>query len=357
MSNNMKWSGLLALFSIIIVIPLYAWLEPAQQGKLLTENRTSSIVSAADQYAQNCVVCHGAGGEGIGDSPALNTDGLRSVPSDDLMKVIARGRYGTLMAPWAVDEGGVLSSSQVDNLVTLIQYGNWEYVEGRVAELGLTPPQVIEFEVTQEMLSVLDTLPEGDQLGEALIVFAENCAACHNANGSGTLIAPALDSPDLRGRPDQELVQVIRDGVPGTLMAGWSNALSTEQIESMVKLIDNWPDLIQAGFEFPETEMSSLPSSPEIITAGDQLFNIACKSCHGLDAYGSPMAPALNNQIFLSQTPDAAIYQIIAAGVPGTRMPAWGSRLTDADIQSLVAYLRSLEITAPPIVPPILDGQ
>ena len=67
------------------------------------------------------------------------------------------------------------------------------------------------------------------------------------------------------------------------------------------------------------------------------------------------MAPALNNQLFLSETPDAAIYQIIAGGVPDTLMPAWGSRLNDTEIQSIVAFLRSLEDTAPSIVPPITD--
>ena len=53
--------------------------------------------------------------------------------------------------------------------------------------------------------------------------------------------------------------------------------------------------------------------------------------------------------------PDAAIYQIIAGGVPDTLMPAWGSRLTDRDIQSLVAFLRSMEPTAPAIVQPVLS--
>ncbi len=67
------------------------------------------------------------------------------------------------------------------------------------------------------------------------------------------------------------------------------------------------------------------------------------------------MAPALNNQLFLSETPDAAIYQIIAGGVPGTLMPTWGSRLSDYEIQTLVAYLRSLEESAPSILPPIRE--
>ncbi|MFN2197540.1 MAG: c-type cytochrome [Anaerolineales bacterium] len=74
-----------------------------------------------------------------------------------------------------------------------------------------------------------------------------------------------------------------------------------------------------------------------------------------MDGYGTAMAPAVNNQIFLSETPDAAIYQIIAGGVPDTLMPAWGSRLNDRDIQSLVAFLRSMEPTAPAIVQPVLN--
>ena len=50
---------------------------------------------------------------------------------------------------------------------------------------------------------------------------------------------------------------------------------------------------------------------------------------------------------------DAAIYQIIAGGVPNTLTPASGSRLTDKDLQALVAYLRSLEDSAPATLPPI----
>jgi cbb3-type cytochrome c oxidase subunit III len=245
-----------------------------------------------------------------------------------------------------------VSNHKLKKLIALCE--SRKMIEDRVAQLGLTPPQVIELEETEEMLVSLQSLPNGDQLGDALTTYAQRCAACHNANGSGTLIAPAIDSPDLRATPLDELVQTINQGVPGTFMAGWQKILTPQQIDSLVNLIKNWPVLVQAGVEFPDTEMSSLPSSPEMIAAGKQLFDIACKSCHGVDAFGSPMAPALNNQIFLSQTPDAAIYQIIAGGVPGTRMPAWGSRLTDQDIQSLVAYLRDMEATAPPIVPPIL---
>jgi len=354
MSNTMKWIGLAAILVVIFIVPVYAWFEPARQEDLIDEYRLQAVVSATDLHAENCGVCHGAAGEGIADNPALNSDAISMMSESDISKVITRGRYNTPMAAWAVDEGGVLSNSAVSDLVTLIQYGNWDYVEGRVAELGLTPPEVIEFEVTEDILASLAAIPNGDMLSEGLTIYAQNCAACHNGNGSGTLIAPAIDTPDIRMKSPVEIVQTVNNGIPGTLMAGWQNSLTPEQINAVVELIYNWPVIVQAGVEFPEIEMVSMASTPEMIADGSRLFDIACKSCHGSDAYGTPMAPALNNQLFLSQTPDAAVYQIIAGGAAGTLMPAWGSRLTDLDIQSLVVYLRSLENTAPSILPPIL---
>jgi mono/diheme cytochrome c family protein len=273
----------------------------------------------------------------------------------DLIRVISRGRENTLMAAWATEEGGIFSNSQVNDFVTFIQQANWAYVEQRVAELGLTPPELIEMEISEEMLNSVSSLSGGETLSEGLLIYAEKCAACHGSNGAGTVIAPAIDAPDLRATPQNELTELVKSGVPGTLMAGWQNILTSDQINSVTTLIHRWPDLIQAEVEFPEVEVMSIPTSPELITAGDRLFNIACKSCHGVDGFGSPMAPALNNQIFLSDTPDAAIYQIIAGGVPETLMPAWGNRLTDYEIQSLVAFLRNLELSAPVIIPPILD--
>lgn len=355
MSPTMKWTGLIATLTIVLVLPLYTWIEPKIQEKNQEAFYTDAVLAATDRYAQNCAVCHGAVGQGISDNPALNTEAVGTISEDDLAKVIARGRANTLMAAWAIEEGGIFTNPQIDEFVTLIQQVNWDYVEARVAELGLTPPEVIEMEVSEEMLASVAALPNGENLSSGLVVYAENCAACHGSNGAGTVIAPALDSVDLRSSSQEDLRELINNGVPGSLMAGWNGMLAPDQIESVIDLIYQWPAMVQAGVEFPEVEVMSIPSSPELIAEGDRLFNIACKSCHGVDGYGSPMAPAINNQLFLAETPDAAIYQIIAGGVPETLMPAWGSRLTDRDIQALVAFLRSMEPSAPAIVEPILN--
>jgi len=354
MTNIMKWTGFLATLVIIIVLPLYAWLEPTHQEQLLEDYHTDAILASTEKYAQNCAVCHGAAGEGIGDNPPLNSEAVSMMSEKDLNKVISRGRDGTLMAGWASEEGGIFTNPQIADFVTFVQQVNWNYVEVRVAELGLTPPEVIQMEVSDEMLANLADLPGGEALSDGLLVYAENCAACHGANGAGTVIAPSIDSADLRAIPKDETIQIINTGVPGTLMASWQALLQPDQINSVVDLIYRWPEMVQAGVDFPEIEVMSIPSSPELIAAGDRLYHIACKSCHGVNGFGSPMAPALNNQIFLSETPDAAIYQIIAGGIPDTLMPAWGSRLNDQDLQSLVAFLRSQEPSAPAILPPIL---
>lgn len=354
MNKTLKWTGIIATLILVVVLPLYTIREFSQQERLREDYYTAAVLSSTDLYAENCAICHGAAGEGIGENPALNTEGIQLMSASDLTKVIARGREGTQMAGWAAEEGGVFTNPQVNDLVTFVQQVNWEFVQARVAELGLIPPEVIQMEVSQEMLQSLAALPNGKDLSAGLMIYAENCAACHGGNGAGTIIAPAIDSAELRDTPKEDTIEIVNSGVAGTLMSSWQGQLSTDQISSVVNLIYSWPELVMAGIEFPEVEPISIPSSPELIAAGERLFSIACKSCHGVDGYGTPMAPALNNQIFLSEFPDAAIYQVIAGGVPDTLMPAWGSRLNDKELQSLVAFLRSWEDSAPAILPPVL---
>jgi mono/diheme cytochrome c family protein len=89
-----------------------------------------------------------------------------------------------------------------------------------------------------------------------------------------------------------------------------------------------------------------------LIVQGHQLWGANCMSCHGVNGEGIS-APALNSQQFLTGVNDDQIHGIIAGGIPGTAMPAWlndyGGPLTDQQIAGLVAYLRSLEKTAPSV--------
>ena len=86
---------------------------------------------------------------------------------------------------------------------------------------------------------------------------------------------------------------------------------------------------------------------------GESLFADNCAQCHGKQAAGGGSAPTLDSRQFLKSTTDDQIHALIAGGVSGTAMPAWGQdyggTLTDEQVQQVVTYLRSLEANAPSI--------
>ncbi len=131
--------GILATILIGVGIFLYSIQEPtrivyAQQAQLETD-----LDQAMTLYAENCSVCHGLAGEGIGSTPGLNTVSLKEVDFASLEKIISRGLYNTAMPAWAIEDGGPLNEYQIDTLVMLIQNGDWQATQDRVVNLGLAP--------------------------------------------------------------------------------------------------------------------------------------------------------------------------------------------------------------------------
>ncbi|NJL93749.1 MAG: hypothetical protein HC915_08450 [Anaerolineae bacterium] len=160
-------------------------------------------------------------------TPALDSADLRTMDATALYNTIARGRYGTTMAAFSAQEGGILTPQEINNLLALIQYGSWPYVQGVVAALGLTPPELVTLEVTEALLSSLEALPSSENLGAGVSLYAANCVACHGANLAGTHLAPALSPASL---DYADMTRIIMQGVNGTLMAGWEGQLSATEL-------------------------------------------------------------------------------------------------------------------------------
>jgi mono/diheme cytochrome c family protein len=191
---NLKyWTiiGVAATAILAITLPMYALAEANRMDTARSALLAASIKQGEVVYAQNCVVCHGVSGGGIGTYPSLNNEGVTQMAHSDIFKVIERGRYNTAMAPWGVEEGGVLNKMEIDQVIAMIQAGNWDSTARTVAKLGLTPPTVITVSISTETLAGLTTLPHGQVIAAALPVFAANCTGCHGAQGEGTGIAGA----------------------------------------------------------------------------------------------------------------------------------------------------------------------
>ncbi|MEW5870012.1 MAG: c-type cytochrome [Chloroflexota bacterium] len=345
--------GILATGAIALGLFLYAWDEPTRIALAQQDQLYADLDGAMTLYAENCSVCHGAAGEGIGSTPAIDNPALRETDYDILAKIIERGLFNTAMPAWSQRDGGPLNDYQIGELVTLVQYGDWEQAQERVVNLGLAPRIPFTVEPDAALLEQVATLPDGNTLVRGLQLYSQECVACHGADGLGTTLAPALNDVAVREKSQDELARIILNGVSGTLMAPWENTLSEDDLNALITLIVQW-ERVPAG-SVPAPERPILVTE-ESLALGSTLYTNSCAHCHGPEGQGTQRAPALNVKGFLTDTNDAAIEQIITLGVPGTAMPAWGDRMSEAEIQALVGLIRSWEPNAPEVAEPARGG-
>jgi mono/diheme cytochrome c family protein len=345
-----------ALLILILALPIYAWLEPARMVAAQTDLRQEFVSDAAVLYVENCALCHGAAGEGIGPTPPLDSSGLREADYDFLFKSIARGRYETSMAGWHEEEGGIFNDYQIEELVALVRYVDWPQVGELAAADGLIPPTLPVPETDEAFLAQVASLdPEGSLWAEGMAIYAANCAVCHGINGEGSDLAVALNSPEIRSADTAELARIIKEGVPSTMMAGWDGALETAEVNSVVAFLQNWDVIEDEGLVLtpPKPMRIDLDNPQEVLALGERLYNTTCIVCHGENGSGGT-GPVLNSQQVLSNKSDEQIRDTIINGGhrPNSSMPAFGDRLTAVEINALVSFVRAWEPTAPRVQNP-----
>ncbi|GAB4549454.1 MAG: hypothetical protein Fur002_26610 [Anaerolineales bacterium] len=338
--------GLGATILIVAALGFYMLNEPNRIAAAQQKTLAAQLDDAMTLYAENCVVCHGLNGEGMGATPALNNPALQTMPFDEIYKTISRGRYQTAMPAWSIEDGGALSDYQIGEMVSLIFYGDWNQTGDRVVNLGLAPLIPFTTEPDATLLTQVGSLSDGETLQTAITLFAANCVSCHGADGFGTGIAPALNDEDSRAKPVEDLTRTLSYGNAGTLMAGWSANLTPEEINALVMLVKRWNEIPVGTIPAPDVPV---PVTEESLALGGQLYAANCSRCHGPEGQGTPRAPSLNVKGFLTSTNDQAIQQIITSGVPGTAMPTWGDRMTEVQIQAIVGFIRQWEATAPEV--------
>ena len=345
--------GLGATLVIVVALGFYMLNEQGRISESQTKIHAVQLDEAMTLYAQNCSVCHGLAGEGISSIPPLNNPVLQATPAVDITKTIAHGRFNTAMPAWSEEDGGPLSDYQISELAGLIRSGEWSKTQDRVVNLGLAPLVPFTTEPDPILFAEVANLPDGATLQTAVTLFASKCVACHGADGLGSSIAPALNDPLVREKTADELTRTATLGSAGTLMAGWGNVLTAEEIDAMVTLVLRWDEVPVGILPAPNVP---IPTTKESIALGGELFATNCSRCHGPEGQGTPRAPALNVKLFLTDTSDLAIQQIVTNGVPGTAMPTWGDRMTPAEIQAVVGFLRQWEAAAPEVAVPARGG-
>ncbi len=136
---------------------------------------------------------------------------------------------------------------------------------------------------------------------------------------------------------DTQIEQLIAVGVPGTEMVAYSidygGALTSEEVTAVTTYL--------RSLEAAEFSMANwrTPLENENLT-GEQLFLLACSRCHGADRTGDEEQgiPSLAADSPALESADIFLFDRITNGYK--LMPRFGRILTEAQINSVIAYLR-----------------
>jgi mono/diheme cytochrome c family protein len=205
--------------------------------------------------------------------------------------------------------------------------------------------------------------------------YLKYCSQCHGENGDGEGYA----TPHLLPRPrnfttgkfkvrttptgalptHQDLVNIIRRGMPYTSMPAWPGLTDQEASDVAYFITSFSPD-----FSNPENAPKPvpLPSAPkstqESIELGKKLYGeIGCVKCHGtlgradgpsaptlVDDWGQPIRPADLSQswTFRGGSSREDIFRTMSTGFNGTPMPGFVDALKPEERWAITDYIASL---------------
>jgi mono/diheme cytochrome c family protein len=195
--------------------------------------------------------------------------------------------------------------------------------------------------------TVVASLPQA-----AMTNYAENCSACHGANGVNGAARQLADANYLASVGRDALINITTNGVPGGFCPGSGPASlahwNPKQVADFVDgLLDAWG---KNGVAL------SIPWSVKLAPAGNAsngqaVYAAACQSCHG--APGATVASAngsVTDPNYLRLITDQGLRSAILFGRPERGMPGWSGpfphqagdrKLSSQEISDVVVFLRS----------------
>ena len=220
------------------------------------------------------------------------------------------------------------------------------------------------------------------QQARSIEQYRKHCINCHEADGRGEssrdLMAsiPDFTKPEWQSAHDVDcMLHTIREGKGS--MPAMKARLGPGDAVLLVSLVRNFrgggqvvpddPDEQEGPSKPPESQEATEPPGPDPRPAraaprtardsavpgsdiGRSIFQRFCLSCHGADGHGSQMGalaprfPDFASPGWQSKRSDAQLTASILEG-RGAAMPSFGSKLGEAQVREVLAYVRSFAPT------------
>ncbi|MBI4498671.1 MAG: c-type cytochrome [Chloroflexi bacterium] len=279
---------------------------------------TAALLAGAGKgiYDRNCVRCHGEKGDRVPIAPLLTKGFLDNLADDDLTKAIEEGKG--VMPP----VGDALKDEEIRAVVSFLRHR----VDVHTTEIA--------------------------RRGRDL--YMNNCLGCHGERGDRVRNVDLASAKYLQNLGDGKVIGAINQGkgtMPSFGQTG-GGSFAVEDTAAVLAYIKAWAGL---------SATSALAGPAVAQGGGKDLYARNCASCHGETGDKVP-GIALMSAVFLESQTGPVLFQTVARGNP-KGMPAWaqsaGGPLTDAEITSILEYLRSgtrVAAAAPAAAPKAADG-
>ena len=189
-------------------------------------------------------------------------------------------------------------------------------------------------------------------------LYAQNCAACHGAEGKGGA-AIALANPVYLAIVDESAVHnAVANGIHATSMPAFAQSaggfLTEEQINVIASgVFSRWG---RKGILDGTNPPSYAAKTTGDAAHGKVVFGTYCASCHGSEGRGKAKGSDVTNDAFLALVSDQGLRTIVITGRPELGAPDWRGNvpgkptpipMSDQEITDVVAWLASRRVPSP----------
>jgi len=320
---------------------LLCWLGPVDGVALAAGDGAGGNPPRAEQlYRKHCAACHGERGDGRTAARAnlvppprdFTSAAARALPRERMIAAARDGKPGTAMPGWKTR----LKAAEIEAAVDYIRDAFVQPQTNAAFSRGRT-------------------------------VYMRMCISCHGAHGQGVVWAAgnvlkpprAFGSAEARVELTRErMIAAVAQGKPGSAMGPYAGQLTKSDIDGTV-------DFIRAAFMEPAARADpqriggpareatvdpAAPMSKGVVgnsERGGRFYAANCTACHGTNGDGqgprarliSPKPRSFGDAAARARLSRPVLFAAIAAGKPGTDMPAWDKVLTDQEIADVAEYV------------------
>lgn len=199
------------------------------------------------------------------------------------------------------------------------------------------------------------------------IYLQTGCSGCHGMGGGGGMGKPVIDEEWTFGSDDKTLFKLIRGEIPNqTMPNAIGKTLTDEQVWKVLLYVRSvyTGDPAKISWEAPppvppEMLAAATQTTGDPIAAGKTLFSQICTPCHGEGGKGDgPAAAALDpkpknlaDAAYMGPLSNRYIFELVSRGgiaVGKSQLMPAQSNLTAAEINNIIAYVRTLSGTPDP---------